>query len=169
MFWLKNFSWDQSSCWGIRNWQRKPISYSLSVDYVKSTQAVSVRIEILVGKSYTMLTPWEIIRFLTGDFKISKIDASDLFWEAAWPRLLETQNRSVAQVLLDLKSHDRVLMISESVSILHALPTNIFVHTRTTGGDFTKSTERLERSCFALPNSTPSMSSLKLSESKHNL
>ena len=97
-----------------------------------------------MGKSYTMLTPWEIIR-LTGDFRLSKI---------------ETQNRSVAHVLLDLKSPDRVLMISESVSIVHALPTNIFVHIRTTGVDFTKSTERLERSCFALPISTPSTSSL---------
>jgi len=88
-----------------------------------------------------MLTPWEIIRFLTGDFRLSKIEASDLIWGAAWPHFLETQNRSVAQVLLDLKSPDRVLMISESVSIVHALPTNIFVQTRTAGVDFTKSTE----------------------------
>jgi len=66
-----------------------------------------------------MLAPSEIITFLRGDFRLSKIEASDLFWEAAWPRLLENQNRSVVQVFLDLKSPDRVLMISEGVSIVH--------------------------------------------------
>jgi len=51
----------------------------LSVDLVKSTQVVPVRIEILVGKSYTIFTPSEIISFLICDFILSKFEACDLF------------------------------------------------------------------------------------------
>ncbi|KAJ1395200.1 SANT domain [Sesbania bispinosa] len=59
-----------------------------TVDSMKSTQAHPVRPEIPVGKACSMLTPSEIISFLTGDFRLSKARTSDLFWEAVWPRLL---------------------------------------------------------------------------------
>ncbi|TKY54137.1 hypothetical protein E2542_SST18543 [Spatholobus suberectus] len=60
----------------------------LTIDSMKSTQALPVRQEIPVGKACSMLTPSEIISFLTGDFRLSKARTSDLFWEAVWPRLL---------------------------------------------------------------------------------
>ncbi|XP_027920561.1 uncharacterized protein LOC114178705 isoform X2 [Vigna unguiculata] len=60
----------------------------LAMDSMKPTQAVTVRQEIPVGKACSMLTPPEIISFLTGDFRLSKARTSDLFWEAIWPRLL---------------------------------------------------------------------------------
>lgn len=60
----------------------------LNIDSMKSTQANPVRQEIPVGKACSMLTPSEIISFLTGDFRLSKARTSDLFWEAVWPRLL---------------------------------------------------------------------------------
>ncbi|XP_014510029.1 uncharacterized protein LOC106769080 isoform X2 [Vigna radiata var. radiata] len=60
----------------------------LTVDSMKPTQALPVRQEIPVGKACSMLTPPEIISFLTGDFRLSKARTSDLFWEAIWPRLL---------------------------------------------------------------------------------
>ncbi|WVZ11965.1 hypothetical protein V8G54_016495 [Vigna mungo] len=60
----------------------------LTADSVKPTQALPVRQEIPVGKACSMLTPPEIISFLTGDFRLSKARTSDLFWEAIWPRLL---------------------------------------------------------------------------------
>ncbi|CAL0325811.1 unnamed protein product [Lupinus luteus] len=60
----------------------------LAVDSVKSTQAPPVRPEIPVGKACSMLTPAEIVKFLTGGFRLSKARTSDLFWEAVWPRLL---------------------------------------------------------------------------------
>ncbi|CAI9785620.1 unnamed protein product [Fraxinus pennsylvanica] len=40
------------------------------------------------GKECSSLTSSEIIKFLTGDFRLSKARRSDLFWEAVWPRLL---------------------------------------------------------------------------------
>ncbi|KAE9609591.1 putative transcription factor MYB/SANT family [Lupinus albus] len=60
----------------------------LAVDSVKSTQAPPVRSEIPLGKACSMLTPAEIVKFLTGGFRLSKARTSDLFWEAVWPRLL---------------------------------------------------------------------------------
>ncbi|KAL2339047.1 hypothetical protein Fmac_013493 [Flemingia macrophylla] len=59
-----------------------------TLDSMKSTQANPVRQEIPVGKACQMLTPSEIISFLTGNFRLSKARTSDLFWEAVWPRLL---------------------------------------------------------------------------------
>ncbi|XP_028751591.1 uncharacterized protein LOC114711367 [Neltuma alba] len=59
-----------------------------STDSSKSNHALSGRPEIPVGKACSMLTPAEIITFLTGDFRLSKARSSDLFWEAVWPRLL---------------------------------------------------------------------------------
>ncbi|XP_027329878.1 uncharacterized protein LOC113846135 isoform X2 [Abrus precatorius] len=60
----------------------------LTIDSTRSTQSLPVRQEIPVGKACSMLTPSEIISFLTGDFRLSKARTSDLFWEAVWPRLL---------------------------------------------------------------------------------
>ncbi|KAK7363595.1 hypothetical protein VNO77_05743 [Canavalia gladiata] len=60
----------------------------LTADSMKSSQALPVRQEIPIGKACSMLTPSEIISFLTGDFRLSKARTSDLFWEAVWPRLL---------------------------------------------------------------------------------
>lgn len=52
---------------------------------LKSNQA---RPDIPVGKACSSLTPDQIIKFLTGDFRLSKARSHDLFWEAVWPRLL---------------------------------------------------------------------------------
>ncbi|KAL5065419.1 hypothetical protein RYX36_027156, partial [Vicia faba] len=60
----------------------------VSIDSVRSTQAVPVRPEIPVGKACSMLSASEIISYLTVDFRLSKARTSDLFWEAVWPRLL---------------------------------------------------------------------------------
>lgn len=46
------------------------------------------RTEIPAGKACSSLSQEGIVKFLTGDFRISKMRASDLFWEAVWPRLL---------------------------------------------------------------------------------
>ncbi|KAK7292287.1 hypothetical protein RIF29_08065 [Crotalaria pallida] len=59
-----------------------------AIDSVKPTQSLPVRPEIPAGKACSMLTPSEIVNFLTGDFRLSKARTSDLFWEAVWPRLL---------------------------------------------------------------------------------
>ncbi|CAM6118968.1 unnamed protein product [Calypogeia fissa] len=40
------------------------------------------------GKACSTLTKEEMLECLTGDFRISKTRAQDLFWEAVWPRLL---------------------------------------------------------------------------------
>ncbi|KAK1316097.1 hypothetical protein QJS10_CPA05g00473 [Acorus calamus] len=55
---------------------------------VKTGQSVSLRSEIPIGKACSYLTSGDIIRFLTGDFRLSKARSNDLFWEAVWPRLL---------------------------------------------------------------------------------
>ncbi|KAJ8898812.1 hypothetical protein K2173_007237 [Erythroxylum novogranatense] len=54
----------------------------------KSNHVISVRHEIPIGKACSSLTSADIIKFLTGDFRLSKARSSDLFWEAVWPRLL---------------------------------------------------------------------------------
>ena len=55
---------------------------------IKTHQFFSVRPEIPVGKACSSLTSTDIIKFLTGDFRLSKARSNDLFWEAVWPRLL---------------------------------------------------------------------------------
>ncbi|KAJ4828494.1 hypothetical protein Tsubulata_012458 [Turnera subulata] len=55
---------------------------------VKHKHAISIRHEIPIGKACSSLTSADIIKFLTGDFRLSKARSSDLFWEAVWPRLL---------------------------------------------------------------------------------
>jgi len=52
-------------------------------------------------------------------------EASDLCLESAWPCIL-------VQVLLYLKSLDKVLMIYEGVSSVHTFGTSIFGRTGTT-------------------------------------
>lgn len=46
------------------------------------------RSEIPAGKACSALTTSEIIKFLSGDYRLSKARSNDLFWEAVWPRLL---------------------------------------------------------------------------------
>ncbi|XP_078446614.1 uncharacterized protein LOC144715557 [Wolffia australiana] len=57
-------------------------------DPVKASHGLSTRAEIPIGKACSSLTPGDIIKFLTGDFRLSKTKSNDLFWEAVWPRLL---------------------------------------------------------------------------------
>ncbi|XP_039042974.1 uncharacterized protein LOC120182022 [Hibiscus syriacus] len=59
-----------------------------AMELVKVNNVVSFRPEIPVGKACSSLTSAEIIKFLTGDFRLSKARSNDLFWEAVWPRLL---------------------------------------------------------------------------------
>ncbi|EOX94992.1 hypothetical protein QUC31_004800 [Theobroma cacao] len=59
-----------------------------AMEPVKANHVVSVRPEIPVGKACSALTSADIIKFLTGGFRLSKARSSDLFWEAVWPRLL---------------------------------------------------------------------------------
>ncbi|KAG7028971.1 hypothetical protein SDJN02_10154, partial [Cucurbita argyrosperma subsp. argyrosperma] len=59
-----------------------------TMDPIKSNNAHPARPEIPVGKACSTLTPDEIVKFLTGGFRLSKARSSDLFWEAVWPRLL---------------------------------------------------------------------------------
>lgn len=61
---------------------------STTMDPIKANHAHPSRPEIPVGKACSTLTPDEIVKFLTGDFRLSKARSSDLFWEAVWPRLL---------------------------------------------------------------------------------
>ncbi|XP_052208284.1 uncharacterized protein LOC127812045 isoform X2 [Diospyros lotus] len=60
----------------------------IAVEPLKSNHAVPMRPEMPIGKACSSLSPEEIIKFLTGDFRLSKARSSDLFWEAVWPRLL---------------------------------------------------------------------------------
>ncbi|KAK4380017.1 hypothetical protein RND71_001879 [Anisodus tanguticus] len=48
----------------------------------------AVRSEVPAGKACSSLTTNEVIKFLTGDYRLSKARSYDLFWEAIWPRLL---------------------------------------------------------------------------------
>ncbi|KAL9378978.1 hypothetical protein Peur_027460 [Populus x canadensis] len=41
-----------------------------------------------VGKDCSSLTASDIIKLLTGGFRLSKARCNDIFWEAVWPRLL---------------------------------------------------------------------------------
>ncbi|KAF8387806.1 hypothetical protein HHK36_026464 [Tetracentron sinense] len=55
---------------------------------IKTNQVIPVRPEIPSGKACSSLTSGDIIKFLTGDFRLSKARSNDIFWEAVWPRLL---------------------------------------------------------------------------------
>lgn len=60
----------------------------IALEPLKHNQVAPVRPEMPIGKACSSLTPQEIIKCLTGDFRLSKARSSDLFWEAVWPRLL---------------------------------------------------------------------------------
>lgn len=55
---------------------------------IKSNHVFSLRPEIPIGKACSSLSSADIIKYLRGDFRLSKARSSDLFWEAVWPRLL---------------------------------------------------------------------------------
>ncbi|XP_031258997.1 uncharacterized protein LOC116117110 [Pistacia vera] len=59
-----------------------------AMEPIKTNHVFSLRFEIPVGKACSSLKPANIIRFLRGDFRLSKARSNDLFWEAVWPRLL---------------------------------------------------------------------------------
>ncbi|WOL11830.1 hypothetical protein Cni_G20594 [Canna indica] len=58
------------------------------LDPVRTNQSISTCPEIPAGKACSLLSTGDIIKFLTGDFRLSKAKSNDLFWEAIWPRLL---------------------------------------------------------------------------------
>ncbi|XP_021772912.1 uncharacterized protein LOC110736884 [Chenopodium quinoa] len=58
------------------------------LDGSKNSQILTHRPEIPSGKACSSLTCAEIVKYLTGDFRLSKARSNDLFWEAVWPRLL---------------------------------------------------------------------------------
>ncbi|XP_042518424.1 uncharacterized protein LOC122092155 isoform X2 [Macadamia integrifolia] len=60
----------------------------IMMEPLKANQVISTRPEIPIGKACSLLTSGDIIKFLTGDFRLSKARSNDLFWEAVWPRLL---------------------------------------------------------------------------------
>ncbi|XP_072958847.1 uncharacterized protein [Typha angustifolia] len=58
------------------------------MDPTRTNQNISLHPEIPIGKACSLLTSADIIKFLTGDFRLSKARSNDIFWEAVWPRLL---------------------------------------------------------------------------------
>ncbi|KAK6937416.1 hypothetical protein RJ641_030924, partial [Dillenia turbinata] len=54
----------------------------------KTKYDFTIRRKIPIGKACSSLTSEDIIKLLTGDFRLSKARTNDLFWEAVWPRLL---------------------------------------------------------------------------------
>ncbi|XP_015573398.1 uncharacterized protein LOC8262422 isoform X2 [Ricinus communis] len=68
--------------------KRKQDLTGMALEPLRSNQVAAVRPEIPVGKACSILTPLEIINFLTGGYRLSKARSNDIFWEAVWPRLL---------------------------------------------------------------------------------
>ncbi|KAG0501819.1 hypothetical protein HPP92_001891 [Vanilla planifolia] len=64
------------------------------LDSTRRNHPLPLRPEIPVGKACSSLTSGNIIKFLTGDFRLSKAKSNDLFWEAVWPRLLANEKSS---------------------------------------------------------------------------
>ncbi|KAI3459277.1 hypothetical protein Pfo_015940 [Paulownia fortunei] len=60
----------------------------MAFEPLRSNQVIPVRPDIPTGKACSSLTTTEIIKFLGGDYRLSKARSNDLFWEAVWPRLL---------------------------------------------------------------------------------
>ncbi|KAK4281064.1 hypothetical protein QN277_012603 [Acacia crassicarpa] len=65
-----------------------------AVEPTKINHVFSIHREIPLGKACSSLSSADIIKFLTGGFRLSKARSSDLFWEAVWPRLLAKGWRS---------------------------------------------------------------------------
>ncbi|KAE9598255.1 putative transcription factor MYB/SANT family [Lupinus albus] len=61
---------------------------STAVEQTRTGDIFSLRPKIPITKARSSLTPPDIIKFLNGNFRLSKSRSSDLFWEAVWPRLL---------------------------------------------------------------------------------
>ncbi|KAL8130479.1 hypothetical protein V2J09_019634 [Rumex salicifolius] len=60
----------------------------MAMESSRSNANISSRSETPSSKACSSLTYEEIVKYLTGDFRLSKARSSDLFWEAVWPRLL---------------------------------------------------------------------------------
>lgn len=60
----------------------------MALEPLRSSHVIPMRPEIPTGKACSSLTAIEIVKFLTGDYRLSKARSNDLFWEAVWPRLL---------------------------------------------------------------------------------
>ncbi|KAL1803778.1 hypothetical protein ACET3Z_032425 [Daucus carota] len=52
------------------------------------TNKVIAPVQIPTGEACSFLTCTEIVNFLTGGYRLTKAQSSDLFWIAVWPRLL---------------------------------------------------------------------------------
>nr|GMD72200.1 uncharacterized protein LOC109174961 [Ipomoea batatas] len=61
---------------------------NLAFEPTRSNNVLTMRGEIPTGKACSSLTPNEIIKYLTGGYRLSKARSNDLFWEAVWPLLL---------------------------------------------------------------------------------
>lgn len=61
---------------------------AMALETLRSSHVIPMRPEIPTGKACSSLTAFEIVKFLTGDYRLSKARSNDLFWEAVWPRLL---------------------------------------------------------------------------------
>ncbi|CAI9785621.1 unnamed protein product [Fraxinus pennsylvanica] len=59
-----------------------------AMDPSKANHSIPLGAGVPSGKECSSLSSSEIVKFLTGDFRLSKARSSDLFWEAVWPRLL---------------------------------------------------------------------------------
>ncbi|KAM0919717.1 hypothetical protein ACQ4PT_008019 [Festuca glaucescens] len=64
------------------------------LDPSKPSQVLSVHPDMPTGKDCSSLASEDIIKFLTGGYRISKTRSNDLFWEAVWPRLIARGWRS---------------------------------------------------------------------------
>lgn len=94
VFTLKNIVGIKSLVEAIGIGKGKSDLTGIAVDHVRGNQAPSIHSEIPAGKECSTLTSGEIIKFLTGNFRLSKTRSNDLFWEAVWPRLLAKGWRS---------------------------------------------------------------------------
>ncbi|XP_051128064.1 uncharacterized protein LOC127249354 [Andrographis paniculata] len=66
----------------------------MALESSKSNHAIAARPEIPTGKDCSSLTTTDIVKFLSGNYRLSKARSNDLFYEAVWPRLLERGWRS---------------------------------------------------------------------------
>lgn len=60
----------------------------LAMEPGKTNKVFPVCPNLPTGKACSSLTPSDIVKLLTGGFRLSKARCNDIFWEAVWPRLL---------------------------------------------------------------------------------
>ncbi|PON57148.1 SANT domain containing protein [Parasponia andersonii] len=84
---------------------------------IKSNNMFSDESETPFGKVYSALTSDEIVKFLSGDFRLSKAQSKGLFWKAVWPRLLARGWHSER-----LKNHAALGLKHSSVFLAHRVP-----------------------------------------------